>query len=179
MDVLTQLDEVGGLLAGVVGNLTPAQLDEPTPCDGFTVSGILEHMAGGGAAFAAAFRGEEAGEADLSDPLAAITPNLTDLFAAVHAPGALEATVESPFGPVPGDLFARFIALDGLVHGWDLATATGQAYEPSDELVAAVQAFGEEALPPLAGSDAFGLPTEPPAGATPIQRLAALTGRTV
>ena len=87
--------------------------------------------------------------------------------------------MEAPFGTVPGETFARFVVLDGLVHGWDMATATGQAYEPSDELVAAVQAFGEQALPPLAGSDAFGHPTEAPADATPIERLAALTGRKV
>jgi uncharacterized protein (TIGR03086 family) len=179
MDVLAQLDQLGPLLAGTVGGISSDQLDAPTPCEDFTVRGVLEHMVGGATAFAAAFRGDTAGEADLSDPLGSFLPALTTLAESIHGPGALEREVEAPFGTVPGETFARFVVLDGLVHGWDMATATGQAYEPSDELVAAVQAFGEQALPPLAGSDAFGHPTEAPTDATPIERLAALTGRKV
>lgn len=179
MDVLDQLDQLGPLLAGTVGGISPDQLDAPTPCEEFTVRGVLQHMIGGATAFAAAFRGETASEPSLDDPLATFGATLTNLAEAIQSPGALERTVEAPFGAVPGETFARFVVLDGLVHGWDLATATGQAYEPPEELVAAVQAFGEQALPPLAGSDAFGHATEAPADATPIERLAALTGRKV
>ena len=39
---------------------------------------------------------------------------------------------QRPFGEVPGAVFARFVVFDGLVHGWDLATATGQTYAPAD-----------------------------------------------
>ena len=45
---------------------------------------------------------------------------------AIRSPGALDRTVAAPFGDTPGEAFARFVVLDGLVHGWDLATATGQ-----------------------------------------------------
>ena len=38
------------------------------------------------------------------------------------------------------------MALDGLVHGWDLATATAQPWAPSDELVAEVDAFARGAI---------------------------------
>jgi uncharacterized protein (TIGR03086 family) len=177
MDPLVQLDQLAPLLGDVVGGIRPDQLDQPTPCEEFTVRGVLEHMIGGATMFAAAFSGEEPAEPDTADPLAAFGPALGGLVDAVKAPGALDQTVAAPFGEVPGEAFARFIALDGLVHGWDMATATGQAYDPPADLVAAVDEFAHQALDPLRGSPAFGDAVEPPAGATPMERLAAYTGR--
>jgi uncharacterized protein (TIGR03086 family) len=179
MDVPTQLDQLGPVLGGVVGNITPDQLDNQTPCTEFTVRGVLEHMIGGATMFIAAFRGTEPGTPDLSDPLAGFGPTLAELADAMTAPGALERTIQAPFGEVSGDTFARFVVLDGLVHGWDMATATGQSYEPPDALVAEATAFGAEALPPLRDGVTFADATEVPASATPIEKLAALTGRKV
>lgn len=177
MDPLTQLGEVGPLLAGVVGAIHPEQLDRPTPCDGFTVRGVLEHMIGGATAFAAAYRGEAPKQPDMSDPLAAFGPALGGLVEAVTEPGAMERTIAAPFGEVDGATFARFIALDGLVHGWDLATATGQRYEPPAELVAAVDGFAHSAIDPLRDGETFKAAVEAPPDATPIVTLVAYTGR--
>jgi uncharacterized protein (TIGR03086 family) len=176
MGPLEQLDEVGALLGRVVGNITPDQLDNQTPCEKFAVRDVLGHMIGGATMFAAAFTGTAPGAAPDGDPLADFGPTLGGLVAAVSAPGALDQTVEAPFGPTPGDTFARFIALDGLVHGWDMAVATGQSYEPSDALVAEVTAFATNALDPLRDGDTFANATTPPAGASPIAQLAALSG---
>jgi uncharacterized protein (TIGR03086 family) len=178
MDVLSQLDELGPLLAGVVGEISPDQLDQATPCRDFTVRGVLEHMIGGATAFAAAFRGDEPSEPDLDDVLAGFGPALGGLAEAIHGPGALDRTVDAPMGELPGATFARFVVLDGLVHGWDLATATGQAYMPPDALVAEVETFAREALATMRG-DAFDAAVEPPATASPIERLVAFTGRPV
>ncbi len=177
MDVLSQLDELGPLLADVVGRITPDQLDEPTPCTEFTVRGVLEHMVGGATMFTAAFRGVEPGTPDTSDVLGGFGPALSGLAEAIHGPGALERTIQAPFGEVPGQTFARFVVLDGLVHGWDLATATGQSYEPPDALVSEVESFAQEVLAPMRDGVTFAEPIATPASATPIERLAAFTGR--
>jgi uncharacterized protein (TIGR03086 family) len=177
MEVLDQLDQLAPLLGAVVGGIGADQLDNPTPCANFTVRGVLDHMIGGATVFAGAFRGAPPVEPDMSDALAAFGPALTGLTAAIHSPGALERTVRAPFGEVRGEGFARFVVLDGLIHGWDLATATGQPYEPTDELVAEVDAFARHALEPLRDGDTFGPAVEPPGAATPIERLAAFTGR--
>ena len=95
------------------------------------------------------------------------------------APGALDQTITAPFGDVPGETFARFIALDGLVHGWDIATATGKPYAPADELVAAVDDFAHQALDPLRDGQTFAAAVDAPADATPITRVAAYTGREI
>lgn len=179
MDPLTQLDQLAPVLGGVIGNLTTDDLDKPTPCANFTVQGVLEHMIGGATAFAAGFRGQPAPTPALADPLGEIGRALESLIAAMHSPGALDRTIHAPFGDVPGETFARFVVLDGLVHAWDLATATGQPCTPADELVADVDAFARETLDPLRDGDTFAAATEPPAGAAPIERLAAYTGRPV
>ena len=178
MDPLTQLSLLGPLLGEVVGGIDPDQLEAPTPCADFTVRGVLEHMIGGATAFAAAFRGEDAPEAALDDPLERFGPALADLAEAVSAPGALDRTIAAPFGEVPGDTFARFVVLDGLVHGWDMATATGQVYDPPRELVEAVDGFARQALDPLRDGQTFADAVEPETTASPIEQLAAYTGRT-
>ena len=177
MDPLSQLDQLAPLLAGVVGGIAADQLDRPTPCAEFTVRGVLEHLIGGATMFAAAFRGEAPAEHDLGDVLAGFGPALADLGAAIAAPGALDQTVAAPFGEVPGEAFARFVVLDGLVHGWDLATATDQPYDPPTDLVAAVDEFAHLALDPLRDGQTFAAAVAPAADASPIERLVAYTGR--
>ena len=185
MGPLEQLDELEPLLGQVASGISPDDLETDTPCANFSVRGVLGHMIGGATQFAAAFRGESAPDvpADVAagpDVVANAGNALGGLMAAIRSPGALDRTVEAPMGAMPGDAFARFVVLDGLVHGWDLATATGQAYEPSDALVGAVDAFARQAIAPeMRDGDTFAAAVEPPAGASPIERLAALTGRQI
>jgi uncharacterized protein (TIGR03086 family) len=183
MGPLKQLDELEPLLGHVAAGIGPDDLDAPTPCENFTVRGVLGHMIGGATQFAAAFRGEPGPEvaADVGggdDVVGRAGSALGELMNAIRSPGALERTVATPFGDMPGDAFARFVVLDGLVHGWDLAIATGQIYEPSDALVAEVDAFARQAIAPeLRDGDTFAAAVEPLGTATPIERLAAFTGR--
>ena len=179
MDTLDQLDLLGQLLPGIVGGIRAEQLDNPTPCAKFTVRGVLEHMITGATAFTGAFQGVQPPQPDTTDVLAGFVPALSRLSEAMHSSGALDRTIQAPFGEVPGDTFARFIVLDGLVHGWDLATSTGQSYEPPNALVAEVDAYARQAVDPLRNGDTFALAVEPPASATPIQRLVAFTGRSL
>ena len=50
---------------------------------------------------------------------------MAELLSSLHSPGRSERTVAAPFGEVPVAAFARYIAFDGLVHGWDLSRANG------------------------------------------------------
>lgn len=185
MGPVEQCQELGPLLGQVAGGLAPADLDAPTPCSDFAVRDVLGHMIGGATQFAAAFRGTPPTPvpddvADLPDVVERAGAALGDLIAAIGAPGALDQTVAGPFGDMPGEAFARFVVLDGLVHGWDIATATGQAYAPSDRLVAEVDAFARQAIAPqMRDGDTFAAETTAPSGATPMEQLAAFTGRSV
>jgi uncharacterized protein (TIGR03086 family) len=186
MDPLQQLDLLGPVLGGVVSQIGPDQLEAPTACTQFTVRGVLEHMIAGATSFAAAFRGvstqsaESDGGTGPVDPVVHFGRAMTGLADAMHAPGALDRTIVAPFGDVPGQAFARFVVLDGLVHGWDLATATGQPYGPPDALVVAVDGFARDAIvPAMRDAGMFAAAVQSPAGATPIERLVAFTGRPV
>lgn len=185
MDGTQQLDELMPVLHGLVDRISPDQLDDQTPCVNFTVTGVLEHMIGGATAFAPLFRGE-------GQPTAAGAPTTTgtlqdrwraamvDLLDAVHTEGAAERTIAAPFGEVPGAVFARFVAFDGLVHGWDLATATNQPYAPREELVREVDSFARQALAPgMRDGDTFAAETEVPADAGALEKLVAFSGRQV
>jgi uncharacterized protein (TIGR03086 family) len=180
MEPLAQLDLLAPPLGTVIAGIGDDQLDMPTPCDEFTVEGVLDHMLSGAVAFSAAFQGETPGPLPTGvDKRALVGGALGSLVEAMHRPHALEQEIAAPFGVVPGEAFARFVVLDGLVHGWDLATATGQPYDPPEALVRAVQAFADEALPPLRNGETFGKPTPAPDTASPIERLAAFTGRSL
>jgi uncharacterized protein (TIGR03086 family) len=185
MGPLEQLAELGPLLGHVTSAIMPEDLDSPTSCANFTVRGVLGHMIGGATQFAAAFRGASppSASSDVSqgaDVVARAQDALAGLVGAVASPGALDRTIASPFGEMPGDAFARFVVLDGLVHGWDIATAIGQTYAPSDALVAEADAFARRAIAPaMRDGDTFAAVVEPPADATPIEQLAAFTGRRI
>jgi uncharacterized protein (TIGR03086 family) len=181
MDGVEQLERILPLLDAIVAGIGPDDLDRPTPCAALTVAGILDHMSDGAAAFAPAFRGVPSSGATAT---AGTTPDrwraaMVDLGDAVHSPGARERTISSPFGDVPGSFFARYVAFDGLVHGWDLAVATGQIYEPPPEIVALVDEFARSLITPeMRDGDTFAAEVAPPDGASLLDRLVAFTGRT-
>lgn len=184
MDGVQQLEEILPLLESLVAGIGPDQFDNPTPCAKFTVSSVLEHMVGGATAFAPAFRGEAAAGAASGSPEGTLVERwraaMAELADAVHTDGAQDRTVSAPFGEVPGSVFARYVAFDGLVHGWDIAVATGQPYAPRAELVAEVEAFARGAVTKeLRDGDTFADETTAPSGATPIERLAAFSGRSI
>ena len=182
MDPLEQLDELAPVLGAVVSQTRADQLDEPTPCAQFRVRGVLGHMIDGATAFAAGFRGDAAPAPDgvaPADPVAGFGQAMGGLAEAMHAPGALERTIAAPFGEVPGGVFARFVVLDGLVHGWDLAVATQQDTRMDPSLVEACFAVIEPQLDQLKASGAFGGEVAVAADADPQTRLLAMLGRSV
>lgn len=186
MDPRDQLAVIIPTLSTIADRIEPADLDRPTPCAKFTVQGVLDHMIGLSATFVPAFRGEVAIEVPPSDstegevPTAAFHQGMIGLLDAVNSPGAMERTVSAPFGDVPGSVFARFVAFDGLIHGYDLASSTAQAYELPHELVAAVDSFAREALSPdMRDGDTFALETNAPAEASLLEKLVAFSGRTL
>jgi uncharacterized protein (TIGR03086 family) len=190
MEPNEQLAVIIPAIIDIVDRIDADQLGAPTPCANFDVQGVLDHMIGLGSTFVPAFLGEPATEGPRGDvapstppgqvPSAEFAAVMTSLLAAVDSPGAMDRMIDAPVGTVPGSVFARFVAFDGLIHGWDLATSTGQAYTLPDELVAAVSAFAREAVgPAMRDGDTFADPITAPAGAGPLAELVAFSGRVV
>ena len=178
------LDQAGQLVDGVRAD----QWDDPTPCDEWTVRNLVRHMVVGNQVFAAVLSGTplaEAGTTALAAPppddlAGAFRESAGRLVAAFGQPGALEQIVTIPVGTMPGSGAARIRVVEMLVHGWDLAEATGQATAFPEDLAEQALAFTRpqlEALPP--GRSPFSPPQPVADDAPAILRLVACLGRSV
>lgn len=185
MQPTEQLAHILPALEALVDRIRPMQLNDPTPCDKFTVHDVLDHMIVLGGSFAYWFRGEDAPELK-SPPVYGVVPakefraTMDDLLAAVLSDGAMARVIPAPIGEMPGDTFARFVAFDGLVHGWDIATATGLPWDPPADVIDAVDGFARAAISvEMRDGDTFKDATTPRPNASPLERLAAFSGRSV
>jgi uncharacterized protein (TIGR03086 family) len=185
MGPIEQLNSILPALNDLVDTIEVEQLGAPTPCTEFTVHDVLDHMIVLGTAFGYAFRGETPPAVTAPAvygrvPAAELRDTMDRLLGAVRSEGALERILDTPLGPMDGETFARVVALDGLLHGWDLAVATGRTFRVDPDVVAAVADLATGALTDdVRATGKFGPATAPPANASPLEALAAFSGRTV
>ncbi|KAA9152419.1 TIGR03086 family protein [Amycolatopsis acidicola] len=166
----------------VARGIGPAQLSAPTPCTEYDVRALLNHLLYWGPWLEAAVRKEETpsmegGEraADLvhDDWQAALTTRVHGLLEAFASPGAFDGTA----GGMPAEMVASMILMEWVVHGWDLASATGQTLHCDDEtagvLLVAAKAMAEQGRAHGIFKDEVPVARDAPA----LARVLAVTGR--
>jgi uncharacterized protein (TIGR03086 family) len=175
----------------LVGSLDAADLVRPTPCDEWDVRALLSHTLAGIEMFAAAVDGgrcptteEMFGGVDLvgDDPVGATKLVLARSQEAWTSMSDSDAEVTTALGAMPAGQALAISAFATIVHGWDLAIATGQEVtELAPSLHAHAKAIAEAIVPALrgeAGSHSLFQPELPaPRDATPTRRLMAFLGR--
>jgi len=172
------------LTGRLVDALERGEWELPTPCPGWTVRDVVNHLVLGHRRFAAAITGgtPPVPRDDLlgSDPGSAYWSSAEAMLAAFRSEGALERPVTIPAGTLPGSVACELRVVEALVHGWDLARATGRPLEFPAHLVEESIAFSEAQVGRIpADRTPFG-PSQPaPDDAPPLDRLAALLGRSV
>ncbi|MGI8685959.1 MAG: TIGR03086 family metal-binding protein [Acidimicrobiales bacterium] len=135
------------LVAGVPDDL----LGTPTPCPEYTLGDLVEHVGGLAMAVTAAATktlGGTSAEAPSSDASrlgddwrSRIPQDLAALGEAWRDPAAWTGMTRAGGVDLPGEV-AGLVALDELVvHGWDVAVASGQPYECDPALLEAVHGF--------------------------------------
>jgi len=149
-------------LSRLLDDVTDAKLDNPTPCQDTPVAALLDHLLGLTLAFTWAARktpvaergSDESGPgratAEHLDPnWRALLPRRLDALAeAWRDPTAWEGITEAGGVTMPADVMGT-VALDELVlHGWDLARATGQPFACDPASTAAVLAFTSASAQP-------------------------------
>jgi uncharacterized protein (TIGR03086 family) len=177
-------------LAQLVSNVTDGQHTAPTPCPQYQVADLVEHIGTMARAFAAAGRKDRgpltnqqpAGDAAQlpADWRTRIPADLATLAQAWSGPGAWEGMTRIAGMDSPADMVGATLADELVVHGWDLAQATGQPYQPDPAAVGAARTFLDLFASPdaPAGDDvAFGPSRTTPADATPFDQVLALAGR--
>jgi uncharacterized protein (TIGR03086 family) len=177
-------------LADLVARVGDDELGKPTPCPAYTLGDLIEHVGGLALAFTAAANkdgGRYADQAAAGDAArlgegwrARIPRDLATLGEAWRDPAAWAGTTRIAGSDSPAEIIGLAAADELVVHGWDVARATGQPYACEPELLAAAQGFlGQFASPDApAGPDvAFGPSRRLSAGAPELDRVVALAGR--
>ncbi len=183
-----QLAFQASAIRGLLENTSPGELDNSTPCAQWAVRDLLKHLVGGGQMIGTALLGDAAPAnpdgpmPDLlgDDIVAAWDGSIATFSAGIDSPGALERDVALPFGTLTGAMLLEILKFDLLVHAWDLAKATGQPFDPPGEIVEPALGTAQMIITPESrGGEPFGPEVTAPSGASPIERLAAFTGRSV
>lgn len=169
----------------IVAGIDRGQFGEPTPCADWNVEELLNHVVSGNWWAAELARGATIegvgsrldGDQLGDDPLDAYDRSAEAAAAAFEAPGVLDALCAVSYGPVPGSVYAGHRFIDVLIHGWDLAVATGQDRTLDPALVDACWAVVDPQAELLRGSGAFGDEVTILPDADPQTRLLAVLGR--
>jgi uncharacterized protein (TIGR03086 family) len=176
------------IVARLAESVTDEQLDGATPCPAYAVHNMLGHLNG----LAVAFR--DAGRKDLgpttdTSPAAAvpdIEPGwreslpkaLDELADAWRDPAAWTGMTRAGGVELPGAVAAAVAADELVVHGWDLARATGQEYAPDAAALQATHGFlTAVAEDPTRVGGIFGPVVAVPDDAPLLDRVIGLSGR--
>jgi uncharacterized protein (TIGR03086 family) len=157
------------------------QFDDPTPCPGWSVGVLVQHLLTLTDAFTDGAR--KVARTDTPEPSADVPADWRDqlrvrLDALVDAwrdPAAWQGEATVGGVTLPAELTAAVVADELVVHTWDLARATDQPYDPDPELVRAALAFAQQFADMEGGPFGPSLPVT--AGASDLDRLLAATGR--
>lgn len=172
---------VTSLLEGV----QPDQLNAQTPCSDFDVRALAGHLVAtvdrarvigeGGEVFSVPHVVIDVADDDWACAYKAAVEKMWPVW---EPDGMLQREVSAPWGIIPGSAAIWGYLNETLVHGWDLAAATGQPAEADPEVAGAVLAIAELIIPdqPRGGQVPFFPAVDPAPGAGPTERLANWSG---
>ncbi|MGW0162725.1 TIGR03086 family metal-binding protein [Mycobacterium sp. NPDC003323] len=178
---------VSARTAAVLGGVRDDQLDSPTPCAELSVCELVAHLGELASAFGAAAaknlgeltdRPPGAGGYRLEDGWRDDYPaRLSALAEAWRAPQAWQGMTRVGAVDLPGEVCGLVALTEVVVHGWDVAVATGQTYAVDDHtasiLLEHLTAFTADG--PVEGL--FGAPVPVVDDAGDFVRALALSGR--
>ena len=182
-DVLARAQEIA---LGVITNVTPDQLELPTPCEKWKVGDVIAHVTETQHWARSLLQGEtpEPPTVDgvTGDVAATFAGAASQSFAAFSEDGALERIAHTEMGDMPAAVLLGILSTDTFTHAWDVAVATGQDTDLDPELAAQLLEGARQTIPPAFRSEdgaIFRPEQAAPAGADAATQLAAFLGRTV
>lgn len=177
----------GGPVVEIVRNIKPDQLDAPTPCAGYDVRRLIHHLLFWGPPQEAAARKEvvsppAAAETDIdltrNDWSADLVAHLERITRAWSAPDAWQGMTQVGGPPeMPAATIGGMVLGEIVVHGWDLARATGQRPVWDDEVLGYVHRELEGTAEMGRQMGLYGPEVPVPADAPLLDRILGLSGR--
>ncbi|HEY3504085.1 MAG TPA: TIGR03086 family metal-binding protein [Actinocatenispora sp.] len=168
-------------MADLVAGVDDARLDAATPCTEYAVRDLVRHVDQVAQGFAVLARGGTGGEYDtrlVGDWPARVAAHVRAVGAAWDEPAAWRG--ESAVGgglALANELWGRIAFTEIVVHGWDLAAATGQPFALPAESLRACLDHVTDFVPRAPVPQLWGPPVAVPDGAPLIDRIVAVTGR--
>lgn len=183
-DIVDLVERATATTYPIIAAVRPDQWDSPTPCTEWDVRAVTVHLLDGVQSYLVAFGdapGESARAVTDADLLPAMQEADARFLERLRAPGGREAMLDMGYATMPAETIAGFRLVDLLVHGWDIARATGQPTDGDPEVYEAALAFSQRAMDGMdrASFTMFDEATTAPADATAADRLAAFLGRPV
>lgn len=181
-----QFARAAAAIEALIGSLPADKWDAPTPCDKWTVREVVNHLVGGNLVIAARFRGDQVPELNgdhlgAAEPTAAFRESATKLLATFDIPDIfLREYRTAAAGAMTGEMLMHMRIADHMVHGWDLATATGNPLDLPEDLVEQALAFSTSQMANAPRDGSVFAEVQPVSDNAPaIDRLVAFTGRTI
>lgn len=174
------LERAVGFALGSLSAVTPESLAAPTPCTGWNVQQLMDHLNDGMLALGEAFDDGQVrldAECEPCCPLDRLQASASVLLGAL-AIGERGWPVSVGGCPMTAELVAAAGAVELAVHGWDLARACGQERPIPAALATSLLPVLPVLITPDDRPGRFAPPVPVPADATPSDRLVAWLGRT-
>ena len=156
-ELLRRIDQALNTNGALVGGASSDQWLQATPCGEWNVGQLIDHMIEGLGSCARIMDNDpSSAHAPASDPAVATAMFEASARATMQSlsrAGALERTYHPPWGDAQGRTMAEFLLIESVVHGWDLARATGQPPAFADETVALAHRLSRASLIALLGRD--------------------------
>ena len=187
MDQTAMIGKVLDETNRVVDGIEPSQLDNPSPCDEWTVRDVLNHVTSGATMFVVCVRDgaisdEQLGALMVSDNLGTdykgAFRDASRPRSAFDEPGAADKMVKLPFGEMPAGMAINIAIFDVATHTWDLAKSTGQQMQLDPEVLAAAYELAQAMIPNMRADGLVGEEVIVAVDAPMEDRLAGLAGRT-
>ncbi|SRR6266581_1811569 len=159
----------------VLRQLTEDDLSGPTPCAEYTVGDVGQHMVRS-MVLLASVAGEQVDSPAAGTLEEKVAATAEAALAAWRRRG-LDGSVAVGRSELPASLAVEIIPLELLVHGWDIARATGRDIEVSPGVAAYVLDRARELITDDKRGRSFAAEVAAAPDATVLQRLIAFTGR--
>jgi uncharacterized protein (TIGR03086 family) len=185
MNMHSEMTDAAGAAAAAVGNVRGDQLGGPTPCPEWDVRTLLNHLILW-TSYSAERRahGESVSEELMAKDFAAepgfaaaYRAQLDRALAAWADPAAWERDLNVMGSPTPAADVAGLLLAEMVLHAWDLAAATGQAYTVSDAAAQAALGAVEANAELFRQYKGFAEPVPVRADAPVLDRVLAASGR--
>lgn len=133
LDELAHLDAATALLRARLVAVGPDRWDAPSPCAGWTVHDVAEHVVGDAVRYRLWLIGAPAEQVTASRALTFLGDDAVSSFdeiqgalrAAFAEPGALDRIARHSAGEITGRELLELRLLEQTLHAWDIATGSG------------------------------------------------------